>query len=70
MTLTHFMTNEQGIDDIQERNSTKRFLVCREWQRIFEVLFNGIAVSVWYVSTSLVALHAGLNNQLRRRKII
>ena len=41
--------------------------------KIFEELFtptlNGIAVSVWYVSSTQDILHAGLNNQLRRTQI-
>ena len=40
--------------------------------KIFEELFtltcNGLANIVWYVSSTAVVLHAGLNDQLRRRK--
>ena len=56
----------QGIEDIQERKLF--FTVCWQWQRFLKRCFNGVSVSVWYVSSALVVLHAGSNDQLQRRK--
>ena len=64
----------QGIEDVQERKLDKFIFRMLTLAEIFEELFtctlNGVAVTVWYVSSTSAVLHAGLNHQLRHRKRI
>ena len=39
----------------------------KDFEELFTLTLNGIVVSVWYVSSTPVVLHAKLNDQLRRR---
>ena len=55
-------TSSQRIEDIRMMTMAKIF------EELFTPTLNGIAVSILYLPFTLVVLHAGLNDQLRRRK--